>query len=100
MIGSINDAKKAPVENMARAMEILASSMAPKKVIQCNAMMIPAIEKRRIALGVTCNLTLAILIYANIKIEAITIRYQTKGTAFMVINSPKIAVKPAIKTNK
>jgi hypothetical protein len=36
----------------------------------------------------------------NIKIPAMVILYQTKGIACIVINSPKIAVKPAIKTKK
>ena len=45
MMGSIMEAKKAPVENMANAMEILAALIAPKNVIQCSAMIIPAINK-------------------------------------------------------
>lgn len=40
-MGSIIDAKKAPVENIAKAMDMLAASMAAKKVIQCKAIIIP-----------------------------------------------------------
>jgi hypothetical protein len=36
----------------------------------------------------------------NISSPAITIRYQTSGVASSEINSPKIAVNPAIKTKK
>jgi len=100
IIGSIKDAKKAPVENIAKAMDILDSLIDPKKVIQCKAIIIPAIENLTIAFRETFMFTLVILIYKNIKTTAITILNQTKGIAFMVINSPKIAVKPAIKTKK
>ena len=43
---------------------------------------------------------LAILIYRNIMIPAITMRYQTKGTALIETNSPSMAVNPAMKTKK
>ena len=36
-MGSIKDAKNAPVENIANAIDTLDSSIAPKKVIQCKA---------------------------------------------------------------
>ena len=60
-MGSIKDAKNAPVENIARAMEILASSIAPKKQIQCAAIMIPAIDNFKIDLGLILILTFATL---------------------------------------
>ena len=50
-MGSINEAKKAPHENMASVMEMFEASIAPKKVIQCKAMMIPAIESLIIDFG-------------------------------------------------
>ena len=43
-IGSMSEAKKAPVENIAKAMEILEAFMDAKKVIQCKAITIPAKE--------------------------------------------------------
>ena len=43
IMGSTKDAKNAPVENMAKAIEILAAFIEAKKVIQCKAMIIPAI---------------------------------------------------------
>ena len=100
MIGSINDAKKAPVENMASAIEIFATSMAPKNVIQCKAIITPAMENLRISFEEAFSFTLAILIYPSIKIAAITMRNQTNGTAFIEISSPKIAVNPAMNTKK
>ncbi len=99
-MGSINDAKKAPVENMASVMDTFDTSIAPKNVIQCKAMMMPAIESLSKDLGLMLILTFATLTYTNIKIEAMTILNHTKGMAVMVISSPKIAVNPAIKTKK
>ena len=43
-IGSMSEAKKAPVENIAKAMDILEAFMDAKKVIQCKAIIIPAKE--------------------------------------------------------
>ena len=43
-IGSIKEAKKAPVENIAKVIEIFDCSIASKKVIQCRAIITPAIE--------------------------------------------------------
>ena len=43
-MGSIKDAKNAPVENIAKAIEILETLMDAKKVIQCKAIIIPAKE--------------------------------------------------------
>lgn len=60
----------------------------------------PAIDNLTIDLGLIFTLTFAIFMYMNIKRDAMTILNQTKGMAVMVINSPKIAVKPAIKTKK
>ena len=40
----MKDAKKAPVENIAKVIEILDALMAAKKVIQCKAIITPAIE--------------------------------------------------------
>ena len=62
MIGSMIDAKKAPVENIASAIEIFAALMAPKKVIQWSAIIIPAIKSLKANLGAIFILTLAIFI--------------------------------------
>ena len=99
-MGSINEAKKAPVENMAKAIEILAAFMEAKKVIQCKAIMMPANENRNNIFGDTDKLMSLIFIKININIPAMTIRYQTSGMASIEINSPKIAVNPAINTKK
>lgn len=99
-MGSISEAKKAPVENMDSAMDMLEAFMAPKNVIQCRAIIMPATASRTNALGVIFVFTLANLTYINIKTEAISIRYHTKAMALMLISSPKMAVNPAINTNK
>jgi len=99
-IGSITEAKKAPVENIERAIEIFACLMDPKKVIQCRAIKIPAMENRANVLRLTLIFIPLNLINNNIKTPAIPILYHTRGTAFIEIRSPKIAVKPAIKTRK
>ena len=49
--GSINEAKKAPVERQAKVMETLATLMALKKVNQCKAIINPAIKN----LNIICN---------------------------------------------
>lgn len=98
--GSIRAAKKAPVENMDKAIEILACFMDAKKVIQCRAIKIPAIENLAKVLGVTTRFMLFNLINMNIKRPAITILNQTSGTALIEISSPRMAVNPAIKTKK
>ena len=99
-MGSTREAKKAPVENMANAIEILACLMDSKKVIQCNAMKMPAIENFKMTTGLCLKFVLVAFTNKNINTTAITILNQTNGTEPMVISSPKIAVKPAIKTRK
>lgn len=99
-MGSIKDAKKAPVENMAKAIEIFASLMDAKKVIQCSAIKIPAIENLTNSEKLMLRLTLLNLINRKIKINAITILNHTNDTAFIEMSSPRIAVNPAIKTRK
>lgn len=98
-MGSIKDAKKAPVENIDNVMDTLAASMAAKKVIQCNAMITPAIENLIRDSFLIFSFILLNLIKINIKIAAITMRNQTNGIAVMDISFPKMAVKPAINTN-
>ena len=97
-MGSIKDAKKAPVENIAKAIEILATLMEAKKVIQCNAIIIPAKKNFSKIFGGTDKFMPFIFIKINIKRPAMIIRYQTSGMASSEINSPKIAVNPAINT--
>ena len=99
-MGSIKDAKKAPVENIAKAIEILATLMEAKNVIQCSAIIIPPRENLIKVFGETDKFIPFIFIKTNIKTPAITIRYQTSGMASSAINSPKIAVNPARNTKK
>ena len=74
--------------------------MASKNVIQCKAIIIPAPKNLSFVFVDTCIFSLIILMYKNIKTPAISIRYQTKAVEPIEINSPRIAVKPAIKTRK
>ncbi|GAB5564901.1 MAG: hypothetical protein Wins2KO_19640 [Winogradskyella sp.] len=99
-IGSINEAKKAPEENMASAIETFDCFIDSKKVTQCKAIIIPAAENCSTAFLETLILILVSFIKRNIKMAAITILYQTKGLEPMEIFFPKMAVKPAIKTSK
>ena len=43
--GSIKEAKNAPVENIAKVIDIFETLIAAKKVIQCNAIITPATER-------------------------------------------------------
>ena len=99
-MGSMRDVKKAPVENMAKVIEILETLIAVKNVIQCKAMTMPAKKNFRMVLKGSRSEIFLILINTNIKTPAISMRYHTKGMASKEINSPKIAVNPAIKTRK
>jgi hypothetical protein len=99
-MGSIKDVKKAPVENMARVIEILETLIAAKNVIQCKAMTMPAKKNFRMVLKETISEIFLILIKPNINRLAISMRYQTRGMASNEISSPRIAVNPAIKTRK
>ena len=56
--GSMRDAKKAPVENIARVMDIFEALIAAKKVIQWSAIIIPASENLMRHLKVICKLYL------------------------------------------
>ena len=96
----MSEAKKAPVENIAKAMDILEALMDAKKVIQCKAMIIPAIENLTKVLNGTLSDLFFSLIKRNINIPAMVIRNQTKGIASIEISSPKIAVNPAMNTSK
>jgi hypothetical protein len=98
--GSISEAKKAPVENIANVTEIFEVFIAAKNVIQCNAITTPAKKNLIFTFKGMLSFILLYLKKINIKIPAMVILYQTKGIACIVINSPKIAVKPAIKTKK
>jgi hypothetical protein len=98
--GSINEAKKAPVERQAKVMETLATLMALKKVNQCKAIINPAIKNLKIiCLGIFVGMRLYRM-YANIKNTANNILNQTNGKASSEINLPRIAVNPQINTIK
>ena len=96
----MKEAKKAPEENIAKAMETLAWLIASKNVIQCNAIKTPAPENCKNVFLSIFKLSLISFTYKNIKTPAIAILYHTKANEPMVISSPKIAVNPAIKTKK
>ncbi len=98
--GSTKEAKKAPVENMAKVMETFDWFIASKKVIQCRAMMIPAKRNLIFVLKSISIFGFTILMYKNISAAAISILNQTKGIDPIEISSPKIAVNPAMKTKK
>lgn len=95
----MKEAKNAPVENITKVMETLETSIAPKKVIQCNATTIPATANLKNVCRLILSLILDILINANMSIPASNMRNQTNGIALILISLPNIAVKPAIKTN-
>ena len=99
-MGSISDAKKAPVENIASVIEIFETFIAAKNVIQCKAMTIPAVTNFKTVTTGTLREIFLILMKSNIKNPAISIRYQTSGMALRLIASPNMDVKPAIKTRK
>ena len=71
-----------------------------KKVIQCKAMITPAIENLITAFSGTLSDIFLNLINRNMRTPAMVIRYQTKGIASIEMSSPKIAVKPAMSTKK
>ena len=98
--GSIRDAKKAPVENIAKVIDIFETLIAAKKVIQCNAMMIPATERLKRTFNGTLKGFFLSIMYPNIKTAPILILYQTRGIASKEISSPNTAVIPAITTRK
>ena len=98
--GSNNEAKKAPHENIANVIDILDSSIAPKKVIQCNAIIIPEINSFNNKLLETLMFFLKIKTYKNKTIKAIVILNHTNSIESTEINEPSIAVKPKIKTIK
>ena len=99
-IGSIKDAKTAPVENIANAIDMFDCLIDSKKVIQCKAIIAPAIENLINVLISIAMFTFLNLMNSSIKTDAIIILYQTSDTALIDISSPKIAVNPAMKTRK
>ena len=96
--GSINDVKKAAVENIARVTEILDCSIASKNVIQCNAIISPKKEYLKNSFISILKLLLLTSIYNPNNIEPINILCQTITSEGLIISSPNIAVKPAINT--
>jgi hypothetical protein len=96
----MKDVKKAAVENIANVTEILDCSIASKKVTQCKAIIRPKKEHLRQKLRSILKLLLLKRIYNPNKIEPKNILCQTITSDVLLINSPKIAVKPAIKTKK
>jgi hypothetical protein len=97
-IGSIRETKKAPVLIVTRATETVDTLIAVKKKIQCKAIRIPVKKNLAIAIQSTLNDFLFTRKYRTIKTIAKDILYQTKGMASRLINAPRIAVKPQVKT--
>lgn len=94
MIGSSKDVNNEVVAIAAKAIDALAYLMAPKKVIQCIAIINPIptnfnIRDRLNRLSLDPN-----EIKKNKLILAIKTRHQTRFTADRDIKSPSIAVKP------
>jgi hypothetical protein len=83
---------------VANATETFDTLMALKKVIQCSAMVIPAITRINNVFKETFNENLFIPMYIRMQIVAKNIRCHTSGMASILINLPKTAVKPQIKT--
>jgi len=98
--GSIKDVKNAAVENIARVTDIFDCSIASKKVIQCKDINSPKKEYFINKFKFILKLLLLISIYIPNKTQPINILCQTITSDEFVISSPKIAVKPAIKTKK
>ena len=98
--GSINDVKKAPLENMAKAIETLDWSIDSKKVTQCRAIIMPPKQNFNRAIKDTFKWVPRNFKYKNIKTKAINILNHTNVIDSKEINFPKIAVNPAIKTRK
>lgn len=81
-------------------METVETLMASKKKIQCKAIKRPTIMNLTNDLGATLNDCFLNAIKTAIKTAAKSILYQTKKSDCIVINAPKIAVNPQIKTIK
>lgn len=79
-------------------METVDTFIAWKKKIQCNAINNPTNVNLDKTFGETLNDFFLILIKQARKTAAKNILYQTKKSDSIVINAPKIAVKPQIKT--
>ena len=99
-IGSMIDAKKAPVLMVINATETFEVLIAKKKVIQCKAMITPPITNFIRIFLFTTNDLFESLIKMNRKTLANNILNQTKGMASIEISAPKIAVNPQIKIIK
>ena len=94
------DEKNEPSEKTDKVRETLETCMALKKKIQCKAINKPTkINLRKDFKGIRNDFFLNTRKIAR-NIPAKNMRYQTKASAFMVINAPKMAVKPQIKTIK
>ncbi|GFD74501.1 hypothetical protein KUL156_58510 [Alteromonas sp. KUL156] len=98
--GSINEAKKAPVLIITKATDTFDTFIALKNVIQCTAIITPEMANLINAFFSTLNDFFLIKKYKAIKPTANNILNQTKGTASIDINAPKIAVNPQINTIK
>ena len=92
--GSINEVKNAPVLIIIKATETFDDLIAKKKVTQCNAMVIPPRINFINNLFDILNDFLLININSIKKTVAMSIRYQTRGIASILINAPKTAVNP------
>ncbi len=95
--GSISAVIKVTVDMVANATDTLETLMAAKNVTQSNAITTPATIKVSSILPDIFKENLLIAIKTKISTAAISMRYQTNGSASRVINFPKTAVNPHIK---
>jgi hypothetical protein len=99
-MGSKSEAKKAPVDIIAKVIETLDTFIAEKKVTQCNAIKNPTKLNFKRVFRETFNCTFLTTINNKTKKAPNNILYQTNEIAFIDINAPNIAVKPQINTIK
>ena len=96
----MTDAKKDPVENMAKVMETFEMLMDLKNKIQCTAIKNPTKVN---CVKVFNEIAIDLFLYSKNNSKntlANNILYQTKEASLTDINSPKIAVNPQINTIK
>ena len=98
--GSKREAKKAPVDIIAKVIETLDTFIAEKKVTQCKAIINPTKQNFKRLIKVIFKGAFLTTINNKTKKDPNNILYQTKEIALIEINAPKIAVKPQINTIK
>src|SRR5579863_2514635 len=87
-------------ERQTRLTETVDNLMERKNNIQWPPTSAPVVTSLKKVFRLTRKAVLLKLKYRNKETEAISTRYQTNGTAEMVISLPRIPVKPQMKTVK